>query len=59
VLIHADALAGLAYVLLSAGAGSEAREPAACAGELYEAKGDVDSAARWQRVVAGLVPASE
>jgi class 3 adenylate cyclase/tetratricopeptide (TPR) repeat protein len=59
VLIHADALAGLAYVLLSAGAGSEAREPAACAGELYEAKGDVVSAARWQRVVAGLVPASE
>jgi tetratricopeptide (TPR) repeat protein len=57
VVLHADALAGLAYVLLAAAAGSEAREPAACAGELYESKGDVVSAARWQRVVAGLVPA--
>ncbi|HEX2129742.1 MAG TPA: hypothetical protein VHF58_11050, partial [Solirubrobacterales bacterium] len=59
VVLHADALAGLAYSLLATGDGHEAREPAACAGELYEAKGDVVSASRWQRVVAGLVPASE
>ena len=57
VLLHADALAGLALALIAAGAGAEAREPAACAGELYEAKGDVVSAARWARAVEQLAAA--
>ena len=54
VVLHADSLAGLALTLIRAGAGAEAREPGACAGELYEAKGDVVSAARWQRAVEQL-----
>jgi hypothetical protein len=55
VVLHADALAGLAYSLLAAGAGGEAVEPAACAVELYDAKGDVVSAARWQSVLDAQV----
>jgi len=51
VVLHADALAGLGYVLIAAGASGEAVEPCGCAIELYEAKGDVVSASRWQTVV--------
>ena len=54
VLLHADSLAALALALIAAGHGAEAREPAACAGELYETKGDVVSAARWEQAVKQL-----
>ncbi len=57
VLLHADSLGGLAGVLIAAGAGTEALEPAACAGELYEAKGDLVSARRWQSTVERLAAA--
>ena len=57
VLLHADSLGGLAEVLIAAGAGGEALEPAACAGELYEAKGDLVSARRWQSTVERLAAA--
>ena len=56
MLLHADSLAGLAVALIGAGADADAREPAACAGEIYEAKGDVVSAARWERAVGGAQP---
>jgi class 3 adenylate cyclase/tetratricopeptide (TPR) repeat protein len=48
ILMHADALAGLGYGLVAAGAADEALGPWSSAIELYEAKGDVVSAARWQ-----------
>ena len=57
VLLHADSLGGLARVLIAAGADTEALEPAACAGELYEAKGDLVSARRWQTTVERLAAA--
>ena len=44
-------------MLIAAGAGAEALEPAACAGELYEAKGDLVSARRWQSTVERLAAA--
>jgi class 3 adenylate cyclase/tetratricopeptide (TPR) repeat protein len=51
LLLHADALAGLAYALIAGGAASESIEPCSCAVELYESKGDVVSASRWQTVL--------
>ena len=48
VVLHADALAALAYTLICAGHPGDAVEPAASATELYELKGDVVSASRWQ-----------
>jgi hypothetical protein len=44
-------------VLIAAGETAAAVEPAACAGELYESKGDVVSARRWQATVERLVSA--
>jgi class 3 adenylate cyclase/tetratricopeptide (TPR) repeat protein len=57
VVLHADALAGLAYALIAGGATGESVEPCSCAIELYEAKGDVVSAARWQTVLEAHAPA--
>jgi tetratricopeptide (TPR) repeat protein len=57
IVLHADALAGLAYALIAGGAPSESVEPCSCAIELYEAKGDVVSAARWQTVLEAHAPA--
>ena len=57
VVLHADALAGLGYALVAAGALSEASEPCAGAIELYEAKGDVVSASRGQAVLEAHSPA--
>jgi hypothetical protein len=57
VLLRADALGRLAEVLIAGGATTEAVEPAAGAGELYEAKGDVVAARRWQATVERLVSA--
>ncbi len=54
LLLHADALGGLATALIEAGEPDDAREPAACAGELYEAKGDIVSAARWATALESL-----
>ena len=54
VVLHADALGGLADVLIAAGEAAAALEPAACAGELYEAKGDLVSARRCQATVERL-----
>jgi tetratricopeptide (TPR) repeat protein len=57
VLLHADALAGLGYGLIAAGAMGEAVEPCNCAIELYADKGDVVSASRWQAVLEARSPA--
>jgi len=58
ILLHADALAGLGYALVGADAASEAIDPWNAAIELYEAKGDVVSAARWQAALDAQVRAS-
>ena len=57
VVLHADAVAALAYTLICAGHPGDAVEPASTAVELYELKGDVVSAARWQAAVNSLTPA--
>ena len=57
VLLHADALGGLADVLAATDATAAAVEPAARAGELYEAKGDIVSARRWQAKLERLTEA--
>ena len=57
VLLHADALGGLADVLAATDATAAAVEPAARAGELYEAKGDIVSARRWQTKLERLTEA--
>ena len=46
-----------AEMLIAAGADPEALEPAARAGELYEAKGDLVAARRWQATVVRLATA--
>jgi tetratricopeptide (TPR) repeat protein len=54
VLLKADALAGLGSVLIAAGAAGEASEPIERATDLYEAKGDSVSTARWRATLADL-----
>jgi tetratricopeptide (TPR) repeat protein len=58
LLLHADAFAGLGYALVGAGAASEAVHPWNAAIELYQAKGDVVSAARWRSALEAQTPAA-
>ncbi|MGH2955197.1 MAG: ATP-binding protein, partial [Solirubrobacterales bacterium] len=54
VLLEADAHAGLGSVLIAGGAAGEASAPIERAADLYEAKGDSVSTARWRATLADL-----